>query len=79
MTAPAQDGAPRGKHVPSHYSAAQIRPTSRFTPDQDAQVTETVGVNPDPPAQRSRSVPADTSLPLTAGSPTGFSPFMNQY
>ena len=43
------------------------------------QVTETVGVNPDPPAEQSQSVPATTGLPLTAGSPTGFSPFMNQY
>lgn len=73
------DEPPRGKHITSAYGAAQIRPTDAFTPHQDAQVTQTVGVNPDPPAQRSASVPADTSLPLTAGSPTGFTPFMNQY
>lgn len=70
---------PRGRHITSAYAAAQIRPTNAFSPHSDAQATETVGVNPDPPEQESRSVPADTSLPLTAGSPTGFTPFMNQY
>lgn len=45
----------------------------------DPQVTQTVGVNPNPPAQRQQSVPADASIPATVGSPTGFTPFMNQY
>lgn len=35
------------------------RRTSDFHPDRDKQVTQTVGVNPNPPAQRSASVPAD--------------------
>lgn len=79
MTAATADEPPRGRHITSAYAAAQIRPTDSFTPCRDAQVTQTVGVNPDPPAQRSASVPADTSLPLEAGSPTGFTPFMNEY
>jgi hypothetical protein len=58
---------------------AQIKPTTAYTPHQPAQVTQTVGVNPDPPAERQASVPADTSLPVVVGSPTGFTPFMNQY
>lgn len=77
--APPPDEPPRPKHIQSVVPSARIRPTDNFTPHQDAQVTQTVGVNPDPPAQRSRSVPADTSLPLEAGSPTGFTPFMNEY
>lgn len=79
MTTPPAAEPPRGKHISSTVASAQIRPTDAFTPHQDAQITQTVGVNPNPPAQHSASVPADTTLPLTAGSPTGFSPFMNQY
>lgn len=70
---------PRGKHVTSCVPTARIQPTAAFTPHQPAQVTQTVGVNPDPPAEQQQSVPADTSTPVVVGSPTGFTPFMNQY
>jgi hypothetical protein len=70
---------PRARHIQSTVPSAQIQPTDGFKPHQDAQITATVGVNPDPPAVRSKSVAADAAMPLTAGSPTGFSPFMNQY
>jgi hypothetical protein len=33
--------------------------TSNFKADREKQVTQTVGVNPAPPATRSQSVPAD--------------------
>lgn len=43
------------------------------------QITQTVGTNPDPPAQESRSEPQDTVIPYTAGSPTGFAPYGGWY
>lgn len=70
---------PRGKHVQSCAPDAQIAPTDAYSPNQPKQVTQTVGVNPNPPAQRSQSVPSDTTIPVVVGSPTGFTPFMNQY
>jgi hypothetical protein len=79
VNAPDASGLPRGKHVQSCVTTARIQPTRAFTPHQPAQVTQTVGVNPDPPDVRQASVPADTSLPVVVGSPTGFTPFMNQY
>ena len=40
--------------------------TSNFHPDADKQVTQTVGVNPDPPAKHSASAPADAVPPYPA-------------
>jgi hypothetical protein len=37
--------------------------SSDFKADRAKQVTQTVGANPDPPANRSRSVPADAAPP----------------
>lgn len=79
MNTPQPPEPPRGKHVQSCVPSAQIKPTPAFTPHQPAQVTQTVGVNPNPPAEWQQSVPADTTLPVVVGSPTGFTPFMNQY
>ena len=44
-----------------------------------SQQPQTVGVNPHPPATRKTSVPADSSVPLTGNSPTGFNPYFNVY
>jgi hypothetical protein len=38
--------------------------SSNFQGDREKQVTQTVGVNPDPPATRSQSAPADSVPPL---------------
>jgi hypothetical protein len=37
--------------------------TSNFKGDREKQVTQTAGANPDPPASRSRSAPADSVPP----------------
>lgn len=79
MSTPPPPEPPRGKHVQSCAPGARITPTNAYSPNKDAQVTQTVGVNPNPPAVRSQSVPADTTIPVVVGSPTGFTPFMNQY
>jgi hypothetical protein len=45
-------------------------------PDYDSvQPTKTAGVNPDPPANRQRSVPDDPSLPAGLNAPLGWQPF----
>lgn len=49
-------------------------PGAQFRPHADAQITRTVGVNPDPPATRSASVDADTSS-MTAGNAAAFMPY----
>ena len=59
--------------VPHHY------PGASFRPHQDAQVTQTVGVNPDAPAQRSASPDVDTSTPITAGNPLAFTVYGSEY
>jgi hypothetical protein len=60
---------------PPHHN-----PAPSFKAHQDSQVTSTVGVNPNPPAQESRSVQADTSLPLVAGGPVDpFGPYSDAY
>ncbi|WP_042400178.1 hypothetical protein [Streptacidiphilus carbonis] len=56
-----------------------LRGTAASDADPTCQVTQTVGMNPNPPDVRSASTPADTNTPVVAGSPTGFTPFMNQY
>ena len=40
--------------------------SSDFSADRDKQVTQTVGVNPDPPVNPSASVPADSVPPYPA-------------
>ena len=37
--------------------------SSNFQGDREKQVTQTVGVNPDPPATRSQSAPGDSVPP----------------
>lgn len=51
-------GTPRSDAAPAAAKAA-----SPFHPHSDAQVTATVGVNPDPPAQQSESVPDGAFAP----------------
>jgi hypothetical protein len=68
------DVPPRGQHVQSHYRAAQVRPAA-FRPHADAQVTETVGVNPDPPAQRQAAPEISPTIPYSEDSPTGYDPY----
>lgn len=71
-----------GKHVPSAVKGAAVQDGTaalnahRVTPDQTPQ---TVGGNPDAPADRQASPKAATGIPYTAGSPTGFSPYMSTY
>jgi hypothetical protein len=75
---PVQQAAepPRGKHVKSHYAAAQVQPTDGFRPHADAQVTQTAGVSPDPPAQRQASPEISPTVPYLGGSPTGYDPYI---
>lgn len=68
---------PRGKHVRSHYAAAQVQPTDRFRPHAPAQVTETAGVSPDPPANYQAAPEISPTIPYEGGSPTGFDPFVS--
>jgi hypothetical protein len=65
---------PRGTHVKSHYGAAQVRPVS-FRLHTDVQVIETVGVNPDPPAQRQAAPEISPTIPYSEDSPTGYDPY----
>lgn len=41
--------------------------SSNFKGDREKQVTQTVGANPDPPANRSQSAPADSVPPAIPG------------
>lgn len=66
---------PRPKHTTSAYQAAQIRP-AEFRPDQpDVALTQTAGVNPDPPATRQASPDISPTVPYAGGSPTGYDPY----
>jgi hypothetical protein len=65
--------------VSTPASPPPLHGTPACAPYQPSQVTQTVGTNPNPPAERQASVPADTTIPVVVGSPTGFTPFMNQY
>ena len=61
--------------VRSSVKATQIRNDS-FIPNREKQITATVGANPAPPAQRSRSAgPVDPVAPYSAASPISYSPF----
>ena len=67
---------PRAKHTTSTYGAAQISPTSAFRPHaQGGVVTETVGVNPDPPANRQAAPDISPTVPYSGDSPTGYDPY----
>lgn len=58
---------PRPKHTTSTYRAAQIMPTV-FRPDRpDVALTQTVGVNPDPPATRQASLAVSPAVPYAGG------------
>lgn len=58
----------------SAYPAAHIRPADFRPHKPGGQVTQTVGVNPDPPATRSASPDMATTIPYMGESPTGFDP-----
>lgn len=67
---------PRAKHVTSTYGGAQISPTDAFHPHQPGGVvTSTVGVNPDPPADRQVSPDISPTVPYEGDSPTGYDPY----
>ena len=66
--------SPHHGQVQSTYQGSQISPGS-FKPHADKQVTQTVGMNPDPPANRQASVDASQSVPYMGESPTGYNPF----
>lgn len=74
---------PVGKHVPSAVQGATVQDHSaaiaackQSMPSKTPQATQTVGTNPNPPAQRQASVQNVSGVPYVAGSPTGFSPYM---
>lgn len=74
MTTPAEP--PRAKHVTSTYQGAQVSPTDAFHPHQQGGViTATVGVNPDPPADRQAAQDISPTVPYAGGSPTGYDPY----
>ncbi len=62
------------KHVQSSFPAAAIRPAD-FRPDKRGQVTQTAGVNPDPPAVQQAAPQAADSVPYAGDSPTGYDPY----
>lgn len=71
-----------GKHVPSAVIGAAVQDNSHAirrhidqSQDDVDQTPQTVGVNPDPPAQRQASVPNAPAGPQTAG----FSRFGSYY
>lgn len=70
---PAPVPSPHNGQVQSAYQGSQIS-AAEFRPARDAQVTQTVGVNPDPPASRTASVPADQGMNYAGDSPTGYDP-----
>lgn len=54
--------SPHHGQVQSTYQGAQISAVT-FRPHAEAQITETVGMNPDPPAQRQSSPDVAQSVP----------------
>ena len=76
MTTPAPPAEPpRAKHVTSTYAAAQIQPAT-FRPHQPGPVlTQTVGLNPDPPADHQAAPDISPTVPYLGGSPTGYDPY----
>jgi hypothetical protein len=58
----------------STYQDSQISP-AQFRPHADAQITETVDMNPDPPAQRQASPDLAQPVPRVGESPTGYNPY----
>jgi hypothetical protein len=66
---------PRGKHVSSAYAAAQVSPASYRPHSPGGVLTETVGVNPDPPADRQAATDISPTIPYAGGSPTGYDPY----
>ena len=51
-----------------------MQPAS-FRPHAEAQVTKTVGVSPDPPAQRQAAPEISPTVPYQGDSPTGYDPY----
>jgi len=75
VAADQQAEPPRGKHVQSGYGATQVRPATFHPHAHDqAQVSQTVGVNPDPPAERQAAPEISPAVPYMGGSPTGYDP-----
>lgn len=79
---------PVGKHVPSTVQDANVSDHSAAiaacvgnspSKTMTAQATQTVGTNPNAPADRQASVEAVSGVPYTSGSPTGFTPYMGAY
>ena len=66
--------SPHHGQVQSTYQGAQISPAN-FKPHADPQVTQTVGMNPDPPAVRQASPDVSQSVPYMGESPTGYNLF----
>jgi hypothetical protein len=75
MATPSNRRGQPGKHVPTKSPGAATRPADFYPHKQGQQVTETVGMNPDPPAVRQAAPEIATSQPYTGGSPTGFDPY----
>lgn len=72
---PAQPGpSPHHGQVQSTYQGAQIS-AAQFRPHADPQVTQTVGVNPDPPAQRQAAPDVAQTVPYVGESQTGYNPY----
>jgi hypothetical protein len=75
---------PAGKHVPSAVAGAKVMDNSaeiakHVTQQMPCQSTQTVGTNPDAPAERQASGQVASGIPYTSGSPTGYSPYMGVY
>jgi hypothetical protein len=69
-----QEVSPHHGQVQSHYQGAQISPAA-FKPHAGKQVTKTVGMNPDPTANRQASPEVSQSVPYMGESPTGYNPY----
>lgn len=66
---------PRPKHITSTYQSAQITPATFRPHAPGGVITETVGVNPDPPANRQVAPDISPTVPYEGDSPTGYDPY----
>jgi hypothetical protein len=74
-TPPRTEPPRRPTAIRSAVTSAQIRPTHKFTPNAEKQMTATVGMNPDPPVVHSAAPELNTVVPYSAGSPVSYAPF----
>ena len=66
---------PAGSQETTAPPPKHVRPAA-FRPHSPAQVTQTAGMNPDPPADHSAAPDIATVLPYAGAAPTGYAPMI---